>query len=127
MIEDKKAIKIVTDYYNYKIDMETMHNLLYRHFDSYKQATIWLAENDSKIKKELNIEYMRQHYKQHGGEELGLLDFEDFIKQAITPNREFYKKLGFTTEGDYLILWRQYIDANGKKTETKIDYELLND
>ena len=126
-MEDLKAVKIVADYYNYKIDMETMYDLLYKHFGSYKQAVTWLADNGDKIKKQLNFEFMKNYYKQHGGEELQLLTFEDFKKQAIIPNKDIYKHYGFTTEDDYIILWRNYIDANGIKQATKVDYEALND
>lgn len=48
-MEDKKAVAVVLQYYDSKIDMELMHDLLYKHFGSYKMAVSWLADNEQDI------------------------------------------------------------------------------
>ena len=43
-IKELKAMKYLQDYKDYKIDLETLHDALYKIFGSYKKAVLWLYE-----------------------------------------------------------------------------------
>ena len=50
---NKKADKFIRDYFQHKFDLETLHNKLTPLFNSKKDAVEYLADNESRIKKEI--------------------------------------------------------------------------
>lgn len=48
--KEVKATSLVISYYLHKFDLETLHDRLYKLFGSYKEAVIWLSDNDLIIK-----------------------------------------------------------------------------
>lgn len=50
---NKKADKFIKDYFQHKFDLETLHNKLTPLFNSKKDAVEYLADNESRIKKEI--------------------------------------------------------------------------
>lgn len=47
---NQKADSLIRDYFDYKMDLETLHDKLYKIFGNYKDAVEYLANNEARIK-----------------------------------------------------------------------------